>query len=306
MCGIAGSLSLDGRPLPAGELRAMCAAMAHRGPDDDGFHVTPAVGLGMRRLKIIDLATGHQPIRNEDGTVWIVFNGEIYNYAELRCELQARGHTFYTATDTETIVHLYEQYGEACVEKLRGMFTFALWDDRRQTLLLARDRLGIKPLYYAEVDGRLLFASELKALLQSADVERRLSWNAVGRLFTFGCTPAWVMTEPPQEWPTSTTGPVWALITRLAKATSSSSEVNGFCTAIAFRPWACSSGMTLFQDEPSAKAPCTSTTVGRVSAMGDGVAAEAAVPRVRAAARASGARSFMAVSLGVGGPGRSR
>jgi asparagine synthase (glutamine-hydrolysing) len=189
MCGIAGSLSLDGRPVSAGELRAMCAVMAHRGPDDDGFHITPAVGLGMRRLRIIDLTTGHQPIRNEDGTVWVVFNGEIYNFAELRRELEARGHSFYTATDTETIVHLYEQYGASCVEKLRGMFTFALWDDRRRTLLLARDRLGIKPLFYAEAGGRLLFASELKALLQSADVEGRLNWSSVGRLFTFGCTP---------------------------------------------------------------------------------------------------------------------
>ncbi|TMC37590.1 MAG: asparagine synthase (glutamine-hydrolyzing) [Chloroflexi bacterium] len=190
MCGIAGSLSLDGRPVALDEVRAMCGVISHRGPDDDGFHLGPGVGLGMRRLRIIDLETGRQPIRNEDGTVWVVFNGEIYNFRELRRELEARGHAFYTATDTETIVHLYEEDQADCVKKLRGMFAFALWDARRRTLLVARDRLGIKPLYYAEAGGKLLFASELKALLQSVDVEGDLNWSAVSRLFTFGCTPA--------------------------------------------------------------------------------------------------------------------
>jgi asparagine synthase (glutamine-hydrolysing) len=190
MCGIAGALSLDGRPVSPGELHAMCAAMVHRGPDDDGFYLGPEVGLGMRRLRIIDLETGRQPIRNEDGTIWVVFNGEIYNFRELRRELEARGHVFSTATDTETIVHLYEERGADCVTKLRGMFAFALWDERRRTLLLARDRLGIKPLYYAEVGGKLLFASEVKALLQSADIAGGLNWGAVSRLFTFLCTPA--------------------------------------------------------------------------------------------------------------------
>jgi len=189
MCGIAGALSLDGRPVSQGELGAMCAALIHRGPEEDGFYLTPEVGLGMRRLRIIDLETGRQPIRNEDGTVWVVFNGEIYNFKELRTELEARGHSFYTATDTETITHLYEEYGTRCVEKLRGMFAFALWDERRRRLLLARDRLGIKPLYYAEVGGKLVFASELKALLQLDEVARNLNWNAVSRLFTFLCTP---------------------------------------------------------------------------------------------------------------------
>src|SRR3989449_7724763 len=189
MCGIAGAMSLDGRPVALDELRSMCAVIAHRGPDEDGFYLTPEVGLGMRRLRIIDLETGRQPIRNEDGTIWVVFNGEIYNFKELRAELEARGHSFYTATDTETITHLYEEYGTRCVEKLRGMFAFAVWDEPRRRLLLARDRLGIKPLFYAEVGGRLVFASELKSILALGEVETRLDWGAVGHLFTFLATP---------------------------------------------------------------------------------------------------------------------
>ena len=189
MCGIAGAVSFDGRPVGMDELRSMCAVMSHRGPDEDGFYLGQGVGLGMRRLRIIDLETGRQPIGNEDGTIRVVFNGEIYNFRELRTELEARGHSFSTAADTETIVHLYEDYGAGCVTKLRGMFAFALWDERRRRLLLARDRLGIKPLYYAEAGGRLVFASELKALLQLDEIERRLNWNAIGRLFTFLCTP---------------------------------------------------------------------------------------------------------------------
>src|SRR3989442_124309 len=135
MCGIAGILSLNGRPISLDELGAMCAAMVHRGPDDEGFHLEKEIGLGMRRLSIIDIKTGHQPIRNEDGSAWVVLNGEVYNFRELRAELEQRGHSFYTATDTETIVHLYEEYGMRCVEHLRGMFAFALWDERRKTLL---------------------------------------------------------------------------------------------------------------------------------------------------------------------------
>jgi asparagine synthase (glutamine-hydrolysing) len=189
MCGIAGIASLDGRPVEIEELRSMCAALVHRGPDDEGFYLGDSAGLGMRRLSIIDLETGRQPVRNEDGSVWVVFNGEIYNFRELRRELEARGHSFYTATDTETIVHLYEEHGARCVEKMRGMFTFAVWDARRRRLLLGRDRLGIKPLYYADVGGRLLFASELKALLQLPEVHRRLNWSALGHLFTFLSTP---------------------------------------------------------------------------------------------------------------------
>ncbi|OLC56042.1 MAG: asparagine synthase (glutamine-hydrolyzing) [Acidobacteria bacterium 13_1_40CM_4_69_4] len=190
MCGIAGIVGLDGRPVEGSEVRSMCAVMAHRGPDDEGLYLGPGAGLGMRRLSIIDLESGHQPLSNEDGTVWAVCNGEIYNFREVRGELERLGHVFYTGSDSETIVHLYEEHGAACVQKLRGMFALAVWDERRRQLLLARDRLGIKPLYYAEADGRLIFASELKAVLQAPWVERRLSWGAVGHLFTFLCTPA--------------------------------------------------------------------------------------------------------------------
>jgi len=168
----------------------MCAAMVHRGPDDEGIYVAPGVGLGMRRLSIIDLGNGHQPLSNEDGTVWIVFNGEIYNYQELRLRLESCGHVFRTASDTETIVHLYEDVGSRCVEYLRGMFAFAIWDARQHQLLLARDRLGIKPLYVAEREGEILFASELKPLLQIDGVDRSLDWGAVRHLFTFLTTPA--------------------------------------------------------------------------------------------------------------------
>jgi asparagine synthase (glutamine-hydrolysing) len=189
MCGIAGIASLKGHPVEPHEVRAMCGVMVHRGPDDEGLYLGTGVGLGMRRLSILDLETGNQPVRNEDGSVWVVFNGEIYNFAELRNELRRRGHSFYTSGDTEAIVHLYEEYGTRCVDHLRGMFAFALWDERRRQLMLARDRVGIKPLYWAEVDGRLLFASELKALLQLPAVRRDLNWRAVNHLFTFLSTP---------------------------------------------------------------------------------------------------------------------
>ena len=194
MCGIAGIMSFAGQPVSLDELREMCAAISHRGPDDEGLYLgrDKSVGLGMRRLSIIDLQTGRQPVHNEDGTVWVVFNGEIYNFRDLRRTLEQRGHVFSTATDTEVIVHLYEDFGPRCVEHLRGMFAFALWDVRSRTLLLARDRLGIKPLYYAETGGRLLFASELKAILQAPQVERSLNWRAVSHLFT-------CLTTPPAE-----------------------------------------------------------------------------------------------------------
>ena len=192
MCGIAGIVSLDGQPVFEHELRSMCSAMVHRGPDDEGVYVDSGVGLAMRRLSIIDLANGHQPVSNEDNSIWVVLNGEIYNYQELRRDLEGRGHIFSTRSDTESIVHLYEEYGEHCVEHLRGMFGFALWDERKRTFLLARDRLGIKPVYYAESNGRLLFASELKSLLALSDVERKLNWGSVSHLFTF-------LTTPPDE-----------------------------------------------------------------------------------------------------------
>src|SRR5262249_15651597 len=189
MCGIAGLFSLGDRPVAEHEVQAMCNALAHRGPDDEGYYARPEVVLGMRRLSIIDIDGGHQPVRNEDGSVWVVFNGEIYNFKALRTLLERQGHVFYTATDTEVIVHLYEQYGEAFVDKLRGMFALAIWDERRKSILLARDRLGIKPLFYAVAGGRLAFGSELKALLQLPELERRFNWVSVGHLFSAMCTP---------------------------------------------------------------------------------------------------------------------
>ena len=160
MCGICGKLNLNGLPDSSHRdvLGRMMQAMRHRGPDDDGLYISGPVGLGHRRLSIIDLSTGKQPIGNEDGTVWIVFNGEIYNYKELRASLLQRGHQFHTASDTEVIVHLYEEYGAECASRLRGMFAFAIWDERTKTLLLARDRVGIKPLYYHLSNEALIFA----------------------------------------------------------------------------------------------------------------------------------------------------
>lgn len=190
MCGIAGIFGLSGQPVEQRELQSMCAAIYNRGPDDAGYHVNGCIGLGMRRLSIIDLDTGQQPVANEDGSVQVVLNGEIYNYRELRRELQSRGHSFRSASDTEVIAHLYEEYGTDCVHHLRGMFAFAIWDNANKRLLLARDRLGIKPLYYGIFAGRLVFASELKAILQLSQVKRELNWNAVGHLFGFLSTPA--------------------------------------------------------------------------------------------------------------------
>jgi asparagine synthase (glutamine-hydrolysing) len=166
MCGIAGMAQThpDGS-VDSAAIHRMCEAIVHRGPDDEGIFVKAGVGLGMRRLSIIDIAGGHQPVFNEDKSIWIVFNGEIYNFPELRSELLARGHRFSTHTDTEVIVHLYEEHGADCVKKLRGMFAFALYDERAGRLLLARDRLGIKPLHYALDNGSLLFASEMRAIL---------------------------------------------------------------------------------------------------------------------------------------------
>ena len=190
MCGIAGIFSCGGRPVYEQELHDMCTAMVHRGPDDEGIYLGSDIGLSMRRLSIIDLDSGHQPVSNEAGTVWVVLNGEIYNFQEQRRILEARGHVFSTRTDTEVIVHLYEEYGTQCVDHLRGMFAFAVWDQRARQLLLARDRVGIKPLYYTIADGRLLFASELKSILQLPEVDRRLNWSAVAHLFAFLTTPS--------------------------------------------------------------------------------------------------------------------
>jgi asparagine synthase (glutamine-hydrolysing) len=190
MCGIAGIVHHDrGRPVAPRLLRAMCDVLAHRGPDDFGQHLDGHVGIGMRRLSIIDLQSGRQPIANEDGTVQVVFNGEIYNYRALRQELIARGHRLRTTGDTEVIAHLYEEQGEGCVERLRGMFAFAVWDARDETLMLARDRMGIKPLYYAEVPAGLVFASELKGLLAHPEVGRDVDPQAVAEYFRYSYVP---------------------------------------------------------------------------------------------------------------------
>jgi asparagine synthase (glutamine-hydrolysing) len=162
----------------------MADTIEHRGPDDEGYYASGPVGFGFRRLAIIDLNTGHQPISNEDGSVWIVFNGEIYNYRELRELLKSKGHVFKTQTDTEVIVHLYEEFGEEAVAKLRGMFGFAIWDERTRTLLLARDRVGIKPLYYAITNQALVFASEIKAILADKEVQPELDEAMIDRFLT--------------------------------------------------------------------------------------------------------------------------
>jgi asparagine synthase (glutamine-hydrolysing) len=190
MCGIAGIVRWDGRAPALDDVQAMCDVLFHRGPDDQGFYVDNAAALGMRRLSIIDLETGRQPMANEDGTVWVVFNGEIYNFKELRRYLQNRGHRFSTTSDTETIVHLYEEFGADLVDHLRGMFAIAVWDAARRQLLLVRDRLGIKPLFYASFVGGFAFASELKSILQVPEIGRRLNWQALGHLCTFLATPA--------------------------------------------------------------------------------------------------------------------
>src|SRR5207302_1314359 len=169
MCGIVGIAGLNPlEPVDETRLKIMRDVLRHRGPDGEGLWTDAHVGLGFRRLAIIDVEGGAQPMPNEDGSVWVVFNGEIYNHAKLRPWLEARGHHYRTRSDTETIVHLYEEEGERCVEKLQGMFAFAVWDRPRQRLLLARDRLGIKPLYYALTDRELVFASEIKAILASS------------------------------------------------------------------------------------------------------------------------------------------
>jgi asparagine synthase (glutamine-hydrolysing) len=192
MCGIAGMFGPEGS-MNAEHRREviaqMCRVIEHRGPDDEGFHIDGGLAIGMRRLSIIDLFTGRQPISNEDGSIWIVFNGEIYNFKELRDDLIRRGHTFETGTDTEVIVHLYEDEGERCVERLRGMFAFAIWDKRERTLFIARDRVGVKPLHYCVAGETLVFASEIKSILQHPAVTREVNLEAISDFLTFGYVP---------------------------------------------------------------------------------------------------------------------
>jgi asparagine synthase (glutamine-hydrolysing) len=191
MCGITGIVDLrEQRPLERAVLARMNETQHHRGPDEGGLYLAPGIALGHRRLSIIDLATGQQPLANEDGSVIIVFNGEIYNYRALMTELEALGYRFRTRSDTEAIVHAWEAWGERCVDRLRGMFAFALWDERQATLLLARDRLGVKPLYYAQLaNGQLIFGSELKSLLAHGELPRVVDAQAVEEYFALGYVP---------------------------------------------------------------------------------------------------------------------
>ncbi len=184
MCGIAGIFRQDGRPVDECLLRRMTDVLAHRGPDGEGFYIDGPLGLGHRRLAIIDLSTGAQPMGSEDGATWITYNGEIYNYRELKRELIDRGMSFRTTSDTEVLLRAYEVWGVDCLPRLRGMFAFAIWDKRRRRLILARDRVGIKPLVYAWDGTCLRFASEIKAILQDPEVPRDLDWEAVRDYFT--------------------------------------------------------------------------------------------------------------------------
>lgn len=185
MCGIAGQLNKDGRPVDAAILSRMAAAVGHRGPDARAWHAEGPVGLAHARLSIIDVAGGHQPMANSDGSLWISYNGEIFNYLELRAELEKKGHRFTTHSDTEVILHLYEERGEDCVHAFNGQWAFAIWDSRRTRLFLSRDRLGVRPLFYASLPDRFVFASEIKAILACPGVARELDLKALDQVFTF-------------------------------------------------------------------------------------------------------------------------
>ncbi len=193
MCGICGVYNFRNRkPVDQDLIKRMAEALKHRGPDDEGIYINAKcnIGLGVRRLKVIDLETGHQPIHNEDESIWIVFNGEIYNFRNLRGELEKKEHRFYTKSDTETIVHLYEEYGEDCVHKLNGMFAFAIWDSREERLFLARDRIGIKPLFYVEHKGSLIFASEIKSILENREISKEVDVQSLYSMMKLQYIPA--------------------------------------------------------------------------------------------------------------------
>ncbi len=191
MCGIVGIVNSGQRSVDRKVLERMNRCIVHRGPDEDGFYVNESVALAMRRLSIIDLAGGQQPIHNHDKTKWIVFNGEIYNFQELRKDLEKRGHKFYTNCDTEAIIHLYDEYGADCVQHLRGMFAFAIWDERDKSLFIARDRLGKKPLLYShQPNGDLIFGSEFTALLSHPSISREVDFDAIDNYLTYLCVPA--------------------------------------------------------------------------------------------------------------------
>jgi asparagine synthase (glutamine-hydrolysing) len=191
MCGIVGYLNADGRAVDAALLEKMNTAIAHRGPDDDGFYISENVGLAMRRLSIIDVSGGKQPIHNADKTAWIVFNGEIYNYQELRQKLDDEGAELYTKSDTEVVLQLYDRYGADCLQYLRGMFAFAIWDERDKSLFLARDRVGKKPLLYSlQPNGDLIFGSEFQALLKHPSISREIDFEAIHHYLSYICVPA--------------------------------------------------------------------------------------------------------------------
>ena len=190
MCGICGIIGKNGSTVDTDDIRKMCNSIYHRGPDDEGIFVYQNIGLGMRRLKIIDLETGNQPIYNEDKSLCIIFNGEIYNYRELKTDLQSIGHKFYTKSDTEVILHLYEEYGSHAPEYLNGMFCFAIWDSHKRQVFIARDRIGIKQLYYSENQNGIIFGSEIKAILCNKSVNRKMNSDAVNDYFSFLYVPS--------------------------------------------------------------------------------------------------------------------
>ena len=206
MCGIVGKYNFwNGKKVDEGLIKKMCSQIVHRGPDDEGIFVKDCIGLGMRRLSIIDLGGGHQPIYNEDRTIAIVYNGETYNFMDLREILEKKGHQFYTRTDTEVLVHAYEEYGTDFIKKIRGMFALALWDENRKRLILARDRMGKKPLYYSEKNGTLWFCSEIKSMLIDPQVERKVDIQSLDYYLTFNYVPApWTMFEGIRKLPPAT------------------------------------------------------------------------------------------------------
>jgi len=190
VCGICGILDFNNSIPDEQLLKNMCSVIEYRGPDDDGFFLDRGIGLGMRRLSIIDIDGGHQPIHNEDSSIWTVLNGEIYNYRELRHFLEKKNHRFYTSSDTEVIVHLYEEFQDEFISKLNGMFDLALWDSKKKKLLLARDRIGIKPLHYTLLEDKLIFGSEIKSILQHPDVIRKVNIEAFHHFLCFEYIPA--------------------------------------------------------------------------------------------------------------------
>ena len=184
MCGICGILNFKERPVQPELLRSMLDTIRHRGPDDGGLHLKDGLGLGHARLSIIDLSGGHQPMSNHDRSVWITFNGEIFNYLELREELLQKGRRFVTASDTEVLLHLYEAEGEACIERLNGQWAFAIWDEQQRKLFLSRDRMGVRPLFYCETEHSFSFASEIKALFANPIIPRQLDLAGLQQVFT--------------------------------------------------------------------------------------------------------------------------